>query len=283
MIQLEVRWVFVLVVGAIFLLLFVGIAEKQTTLQETKTQQDVRTMLESAWTAQHLTLELLEEQEMRHDCGARTITIGQTAASWPISTEVFSPEQSKAQNLKVTSTLFQLPFPIAQMVFLLPEGKQFVVSESKIGREIFAILPEHMTISKEKSPFLFFGVDEDKAVGLLNKSGVLSVVFFDRQDQKWYNREEARYYGAESLVAALVSGNKDRYVCGMTHLLGRMSMGAATYIQKAEVLKETNQECSTEYDQMITFLERMEGTVEEVQELNRVNNQLGEQSCAVIY
>lgn len=148
-IEVQFNWIFVLIAGAIILLLFVIIVQRQSDVSEEKASIDIKTkfktILVSAKQSTNTLFSLqMPKTEITYDCngysvkGTNPIVLG----------ESFSPSvlKSVTRTLYLWSLDWSVPYKTANFQYIVSPDVRYIVDDSgDNATELYNLLPENIT------------------------------------------------------------------------------------------------------------------------------------------
>lgn len=173
-IELQFNWIFVLFAGAIILMFFITIINKQRALAELKTNAVLANNLESIITGAQIstnTVNVIElpSAEVSFECGS--YAIGQVKKDTH-GNVVFAPSAVKGSRMIAWARDWSVPYRITNLLYVTGPGIRYIIvnNSNNLGRKVFDILPREM--NKEV-------VRKDQLVGLEDKNnGHIRFIFF---------------------------------------------------------------------------------------------------------
>jgi hypothetical protein len=299
--ELQVRWAFAIIVGAMLLLFFVGVVQKQMERSSYIESQKAASFLEESFTRGEATLEvtLPRKEKISLDCESRKLAIGKGSITWPEGVEMFARDFS-SNTLQISKVDVKLPFLFGRAMLITPEDMQIVMafddSATETASNILDVFGEQVSLAGVNQlnaignlSLLAIIVDgevkADEAIGL--KADSASIVFMERKDETWKVRNEAPYL-APSLFTAAIASDFENYKCGVESLLARMPVVADRYEAKAKELESFS--CNYPVNELAILKSNASYSIDTVnnllaaaKEIEEVNEVLADNSCEVLY
>ena len=282
-IEIQFNWIFVLVIGAIILIVFSSIITRQKNLSESSKNVLILNNLDAIISGSESstgTINTIKIPETTIEFKCNQYSIASFSKQFQVM-NIFAPSLLHADRL-VTMTLdFSLPFRISNIVYLTsPNYRYILVGNTEISNHIKKIMPnETFTASydsignvkflgEEKSRFIFFdnfiadgqslapnlreyiALQDDK-VTALNIKGDLEkgeIEFFEKSNDKFIKKGSSNYVKKETLLGAIFSDNVELYNCVLNNVFKKINIVSQIYKGKMQKIRDSysqsNNHCS---------------------------------------
>jgi hypothetical protein len=293
--QIQFNWIYIAVVGAIILSIFVGVALNIRRSARTSMEADTITYFdeifvsvqasentENSITLGGLDLEVATDSE---DCNFYTIKGSELGGRSTEFIPIFSPDVIKTRILSY-SLGWDMPFRVNYFLFLTsPEVAYVSIGQNSAYDE----LPDHITkkrvdssdefVNQNYYKVRFFSDDEDdfkfldSSLKKLDEKDITGVYYSESQKiLKFYEMDkasgmleevgESSYVDKTSLLAAIYSENLGAYECNMKKGLKRLNKFSRILLTRAENIKSSSlmPQCSdlSNYNNAIGLLQEIE-------------------------
>lgn len=278
-VEMQFNWIFVLIIGAVILIFFVSIVQKQKSASQTtidaQIKTDLRTILTNAMVSDGKTFAItVHNTPVAYSCDGFTI-----GSLEPFRQGVmFAPNllQSQSGKIVVFTKDWAVPFTATNFVYLTsPEVRYIFIRDSGgYGEELFASMPANITkemnatsigqtpsqnhykvkfivVNGDPSVTLFSGglqqmPDEDvTAIAITPIEGGLegygTVTFYQKSDARLVYRGNASYLGKGSLLGAIYADSPETYTCAMDEAFVKLSIVTAVLQNRTRTLWEHHQ------------------------------------------
>ena len=289
--EIQFNWIFVLVAGAVILLFFVLLINKQRALAETSTQAAVLGDFDKVVTSLSLKsgekLDSIPKFDLRIDCGK--ISVGTQAIRYQ-NLILFAPSLIKGDKIIVQTMDFNLPFKIVsipniaslKMRYLLVSNGNSALANNvnsllsqNLNKQIVSSASSVVNQNNYKVKFAFFGAVENVPASLakMNDEDVTAisinananeekgtVTFYQKKGSGWNPLSSYPYIGMASLISAIYTDKPEIYKCGMENEFTRMNLVAKVYLGKANKLMiaadaNSKTECKTMYENALASID----------------------------
>ena len=273
--ETQFAWIFILIVGAVILVFFVGVSKTQRESAEVKSSgvfsKEFDAILAGIGVSVGTSHKIfLPEIDILMDCD--TYTVGFTSNNLE-NRILFAPEQIKGDALVAWTVSWNAPFKVANLILLTGSDlRYFIVDDGLIAEDLFDSLPNEMTkelITEEdiiidlknyKTKFIFINKDEaDIENSILaqelsnNKRDVTAINFKmdsemdDSNEVEFYKfngnnfelEDSSLFFGENSKFAAIFAQDAEFYTCSMEKAFKRLSFISLIHYKRAEKLAGT--------------------------------------------
>jgi len=274
MIGLQFNWIFILVSGAIILILFTGIVmnQKDTSKITTNTLilRNLVTILSSSEVSTGTTYSIkLPKTKIKYECNKFSID----GISKQIDgMNVFAPSALVSNNIISMTLDWNIPYKVTNLIYLTNPSIRYVFVSDNFAKDIHDALPSgvskdyynNLNAIKNKNDdevrIVFFGQVpafpsslEGAKVTALGVNGVKdkgSVEFFDVEDNKFVNKGKSYYIRESILLGAIFSDDIEIYECVMKNVFEKLNVVSQVYERKTDslMLMYKDQQCEQFYD-----------------------------------
>lgn len=290
-IEVQFNWLFVLIIGAVILIMFAGIIVRQKNISETSKNVLLLNNLDAIFSGSEAssgTVNIVKIPETRIEFRCNRYSIGQLSKQLGVM-NVFPPSVLEGDRLISMTLDFSMPYRITNLVYITsPEyryifigGNDAMEMERMMPNEtfsqIFSTLGEVRYEGEKKARFVFFddflndgsslsfNLDDyarlsDNDVTALNVKGSLesgTIEFFRKQKDRFVKIGESNYIGKESLLGAVFSDNPEIYSCVMDNVIEKANIVAMVYRGKTEAIRNaysaSNDRCSALLDSVYSL------------------------------
>lgn len=290
-IEVQFNWLFVLIIGAVILMLFAGIIIRQKNISETSKNVLLLNNLDAIFSGSEAskgTVNIVKIPETRIEFRCNRYSIGKLSKQLDVM-NVFPPSILKGDRLISMTLDFSMPYRITNIVYITsPKYRYLFIGGDNAGEMermmpnetfsgIFSTLGEVRYEGEEKARFVFFddflsdgsilsfNLDDyvklpDNDVTALNVKGSLesgTIEFFRKQQDKFTKIGASSYVGKESLLGAIFSDDPGIYSCVMDDVFEKINIATQVYKGKIEGIRnsysESNDRCSALLDSVYTL------------------------------
>ncbi|MCX8147061.1 MAG: hypothetical protein N3D84_01190 [Candidatus Woesearchaeota archaeon] len=154
-VETQFNWVFIVIAGAMILVFFIMVINKQKDISDTKLAIEILDSIDKIIYGQKISenredVVVISETEFSYDCGgcSCTLSIGEVSKAKG-NTIIFMPSHLKSNFLAVWTQSWDMPFKIANFVYMtVPEIRYYFVKPSdSFKREFIEKLPQNLTYS----------------------------------------------------------------------------------------------------------------------------------------
>ncbi len=268
-IEVQFNWLFVLIIGAVILIIFTTIIFKQKKVSENSQDalllRNVETILSNAETTQG-TVTVIPVPETRIEFRCNRYSIG-TLSKQVEAFAAFTPSVLEGNRFISMTLDWSLPYRVTNVLYVTAPTYRYVfVGNDPVARELFKMMPNETfsesvgTFSdlkfrgENKVRFIFFddGMDEgkdipkdylglhDEDVSALKVRGTMQsgeVFFYGKEDEEFKLLGSAPYVKPETLMGAVISDSLTTYTCVMDTLFRKLDVVSAIYIEKTSKLR----------------------------------------------
>jgi len=156
-VEIQFNWIFILVIGGIILVFFIGIAEKQKSVSEVKVSSKVRSDIKTIFTGAGSstgTASIIDlvGKEISYNCegySVENLNPAQTGIS-------FSPGKIKGFKVTTWSKDWGMPYRISNFLMVTsPNIKYIMIDNSPLAKELNKSLPPNFLVKGNNKQLLF--------------------------------------------------------------------------------------------------------------------------------
>jgi len=297
-IEIQFNWLFVLIVGAVILIIFSGIILRQKNISETSKNVLILNNLDAILAGSESssgTVNVVKIPESNIEFRCNRYSIGKLSKQLDVM-NVFPSSVLEGDRIIAMTLDFSIPYRITNLIYLTSPNYRYVfVGDNALTRQISNLMPNE-TFSETFSNlgevnyrgesnvrFVFFNVPfdiekpfgfnlkeysslTDKGVTGLNikgdsESGVIE--FLQKKGDKLELIGTSSYLGKESLLGAIFSDSPEVYGCAMDNVFEKISIVTDVYLGKVQRIREIYSE---NYDRCSNFMD----TVYDINSLNKI-------------
>ena len=290
-IEVQFNWLFVLIIGAVILIMFSGIIIRQKNISETSKNVLLLNSLDAIFSGSEAskgTVNIVKIPETGIEFRCNRYSIGKLSKQLGVM-NVFSPSILEGGRLISMTLDFSMPYRITNLVYITSPKYRYIFIGSDDAREMKIMMPNETfsgTFSnlgearyegESKARFIFFddfisdgsslsfNLNDyarlsDNDVTALNVKGSLesgTIEFFRKQQDKFTKIGTSRYVGKESLLGAIFSGNPEIYSCVMDNIFEKINIVTKVYKGKIDGIRssysESKDRCSALLDSAYTL------------------------------
>ncbi|MBI2548351.1 hypothetical protein HYW21_03300 [Candidatus Woesearchaeota archaeon] len=281
--EMQFHWIFILIIGAIILIFFVSIVQKQKSVSQTtidaQIKVDLRTILTNAMVSDGKTFAItVHNTPVTYSCDG--FKIGNLE---PFRQGVmFAPNllQSQSGKIIVLTRDWAVPFTATNFVYLTsPEIRYIFVSDAEgYGQALFASMPDNITkemnttsigqtASQNHYKVRFIMVNRDPSLTLFSTElkdmpdedvtalvitpinggleGYGTIAFYQKRGAQLIYQSNASYLSRESLLGAMYSDTPETYTCAMNEAFAKLSIVTTVLQNRTRTLWEYHQSILT--------------------------------------
>lgn len=269
-IEIQFNWIFVLIIGAVILILFSSIILRQKNISEASQNVLILNNLDAILSGSEVsqgTVNIVKIPETRIEFKCNVFSIGGFSEQLDVM-NVFTPSTLEGNRL-ITMTLdFSMPYRITNMIYLTNSKYRYVfIDDNNFAQQINDLMPDE-TFSE-----IFSGVNDadyrgenkvrlilfdnfitdgsfvpinfrfipDNDITALNVNGNPEsgkIEFFRKKDTHFESIGTYDYIGQESLLGAIFSDDPEIYTCVMDNVFEKINIVTQIYIEKTKKIKE---------------------------------------------
>jgi len=262
-IEVQFNWIFVLIIGAVILILFSSIILKQKNISETSKNALILKNLDAILSGAEVstgTVNVVKIPETKIDFKCNRYSIEKLSKQLDVM-HVFAPSTIQGDRLITLTKDFSIPYRTSNLVYLTSPNHRYIFLgetqdiESFIPKDIFS---ESFGSSEEvnyrgekKSKFVFFDTFsernipsdfirlEDDDVTALKITGTLNfgtIEFFQKKGDSLVSAGTSKYLTTDGLIGAIISGNKELYECAMDNVFKKANIITQVYKKRTQNL-----------------------------------------------
>ncbi len=279
-IEVQFNWIFVMVAGALILVFFFGIVQKQRELSQAKISNSLLTNIESIATGAGVAKGTVQQINLPNiginfGCTPECLC---TYSIEDIQKEyqdkiIFAPRLIKAAKAVFWTLDWKVPFRATNFVYATTQNDKYFFVYDNPASSLFKMLNKSMP-PEVNSQFIHFnqysqvrnenynsarfifvdtasrppdnlGVDDsfrrmDVSGVYINTAG--DAVFYDKISSRSLNFQvfESSYFGEEAIFAAIFAADSNAYECNMIAALTRLQNIVGLYIERTNFLDDEN-------------------------------------------
>jgi len=260
-IEMQFNWLFVLIIGAIILLLVGSLLFKQKEVSTQSKNALLTRNLDAILSGADASLNTvsvitLPQSKIEFQCDE--YRVGTFSRKMEVM-HVFTPTTLEGNKL-ITQTLeWSLPFRITNIVYLTsPAYRYMVIGQNQLAQEAFMLFPNETftersdslgsvksrgeqkirliffddSVANNKVVPIAFAKMADKDVTALKASGTLDngdIEFFGKKGDRFVSLQSTSYFRKETLFGAMITDSPSLYVCTMENLFQKLGIVAEVY------------------------------------------------------
>lgn len=277
-VDIQFNWIFIIIAGALILMFFVSLINKQRSLSDIRSSQTIASNLDSILTGAQIstdTSNTIDLPAVPISFSCDDFSVGPVRRNLLLDI-VFSPSLLRGKKMITWALDWSVPFRVANFLYLTdPELRYIIVDNAKnLGRKIVDAMPKEVNkevvaranvgslIDKNNyhvrfvflgdppdTPFAQFqGMDPDavSAVSfpdLADKGDILTTgraafYSFDKADGKFKSPQATFYLKEESFFGALFAPGADGYNCAMKKAFRKLERVAEMYASRSISLQQ---------------------------------------------
>ena len=290
-VEVQFNWLFVLIIGAVILIMFSGIIIRQKNISETSKNVLLLNNLDAIFSGSEAssgTVNVVKTPETRIEFRCNRYSIGTLSKQLGVM-NVFPPSILEGDRLVSMTLDFSMPYRITNLVYITSPKYRYIFIGGDDAREMERMMPNEtfsgifQTLGQlrydgeNKARLVFFddflsdgsslsfnleGYSRllDNDVTALNVKGSLesgTLEFFRKQRDTLIKIGESGYIGKESLLGAVFSDNPEIYSCVMDNVFDKANIVARVYKGKMQGIRDeylgSNDRCSARLDSVYTL------------------------------
>ena len=318
-VEIQFNWIFVLISGAIILIIFTGIIINQKDISQTSIDVLILKNLDAVLSGSESstgTVNVFSVPNTKINFGCNGYSIGGVAEQSNIN--IFAPSFLEGDSIVSMTAGWNVPYKVTNLVYVTNTKIRYIfIGSSDFAKDIFEMIPDEIrndgytnvdVIENENddhSRIIFFDQDPEFPVNLYGTSVTAlkvsgdenkgTVEFFDSVDNEFVNEGTSYYIGESTLLGAVFSDNLDSYSCVMENVFEKLNAVSQVYERKINNLRSIyeDQQCGEFYDPgSITSIKEASTTFNQLNidriaananNLELQNKQLQSISCVMIY
>lgn len=279
-IEVQFNWIFIMVAGALILVFFFGVIQKQREMSQAKISNSMLTNLESIATGAGVSKGTVQKVflpnigidfECTEECLC-TYSIEQVQKEYK-DRVIFSPKFIKAAEVMLWTLDWKVPFRVTNFVFATtskdkyffvydnPKSALYNMLNKTIPPEVnadFVHFSQYKKIRDENynsAKFIFVDTSAPIPTDLgldksFRKTEVTGLYLNSAGDAHFYNkissrslafeRVETSYFGESAIYGAIFAADSNTYECNMMSALKRMGLIINLYLERTKELDNLN-------------------------------------------
>ncbi len=299
------KYIFVAIAGLIILLFFVNFA-----FQHASTEEKISSTILARLIDQNLDAFAISEnsnKEINLNLDTELIIMCNSIAAKKGSQvknqkTIFSPRILKGKIIKAYTKSWENPFKITNFYYLTNKYHNYILiydqQTKNYVEEVKEKLPERFNINilsinelnkieqDENTKLIFFNNKPKK----LPKVTSIQVIKDTNKIKFLDEKKESYFYSEEFLYGAIFAENHESYECSLDSALDKLYKLYSLYKEKANLLKQKNTDCTTQYNAAITNLNQIRNKKDPqqmkiiTQNLEKINKELEDDlNCANLF
>lgn len=260
-IEIQFNWIFVLIIGAIILVVFSGIIVRQKSVSETSKNVMLLNSLDAILSGSESaagTINIVRIPESRIEFSCHSYSIGKSSKHIEVM-NVFPPSTLEGDRLIASTLDFSVPYRISNIVYLTDPGHDYIfVGDGEIESRMKGLMPSETALKEvdfiggaaydqgQVRMVFFGGYPElpasfanapDAGITALRVDGTLShgtVEFYRKSGNAFESTGTTYYLGEETLLGAVFSDDISIYECTMGSIFEKI--GIVTEIYKSRTI-----------------------------------------------
>lgn len=272
-IEVQFNWLFILIIGAVILMVFSGIIMKQKDSSENSRNVLVLNSLAailSGSEASSGTVNVVRIPDSKIEFSCNRYSISGLSKQMDVMNS-FSPKNFNGNQMIILSLDFSLPYRVTNAIYLTsPNYRYALIGSSETSRKVGKLFPNETLFSlsenlddidylgEEKVRLVFFDnhIDDGTDVPLIysrlsnDKVTALNVIgtsdtgkleFFMKSGEKFVKLEESYYLTPESILGAIFSDDGEIYNCVMENIFKKLNIVSSIYLERTKLVMEEYQ------------------------------------------
>ena len=274
-IEVHFNWIFILIAGALILIFFFSLINKQKEVSELKASSTIATNLHSILTGAEVstqTVNIIDIPKIEINFGCMDYKVGSVKRNLR-STIIFAPSVIKGGKALTWALDWSLPYRVTNFLYVTDPQLRYIIVTNRQdpGSVLYSKLPDGLNkelINKDdynkiknknnyKVKFIFFGNlnnipknipqalqsmnDKDVTAIFLednaNLEGYGTITFLRKNNTKWEEEGETAYIKIESLLGSIFIDNIKTYNCLMRKAFRKLNIVTKIYINRSEELE----------------------------------------------
>jgi|TARA_Y100000310_G_C20672989_1_gene811311 hypothetical protein len=276
--EIQFNWIFILIAGAIIIMLFAGIITDQQNIFKVSADVSIITGLDailSGYETSSGTVNIVEIPKVKIEFGCNSYSIGQISEQHN-EMNVFAPSVLEGASIISMTREWDVPYKAANLVYLTNPGIRYVfIGNSDFARRIFEKIPDEVrndgytnvdaieNENDDKIRIIFFDRNpefpenlndlDNKLITALKVSGDEDkgmLEFFSAEDNKFVSKGTSHYIKESTLLGAVFSDDFGNYECAMKNLFKKLGVVSGVYWRKVNnlMLMYKHKQCEQYYD-----------------------------------
>ncbi len=277
-VDIQFNWIFIIIAGALVLMFFVSLVNKQRSLSDIRSSQAIASNLDSILTGAQIstdTSNTVDLPSVAISLSCDDFSVGPVRRNLLLDI-VFSPYVLRGRKMITWALDWSVPFRVANFLYLTdPELRYIIVDNGKgLGAKVMDAMPKEVNREVVSRPnvgslvdknnyhvrFVFLGDPLDAALGpfrnmdtgaisavsfpdLADKTMLMSTgraVFysFDKANAKFASPQVSFYLKEESFFGALFAADANGYNCAMRKAFRKLERVAEMYAFRSITLQK---------------------------------------------
>lgn len=153
-VEIQINWIFILIVGGIILIFFIGLIMKQKTVSTTKLNINIRESLDTIFTSSQVasgTANLINTPDLEVDFDCDNYYIGDfdsgISKALGKTRIIFVPDRLEGKQLITWSMEWNMPYKIVDFLYIIPKNVRYIFiyntpDEKSFAEEIIGLMPK---------------------------------------------------------------------------------------------------------------------------------------------
>ena len=273
-VEIQFNWIFVLISGAIILILFAGIILDQKNISQVSTDVLIIKNLDAILSGSEVstgTVNVFTIPNTKIEFECDVYSIGEVSGQFNM--DVFAPSVLEGNSIISMTLGWNVPYKISNLVYLTNPNIRYVfVGNSEFSRNIFNLIPDEakkdiyneineITNKNDGQVIIVFFDQNPEFPENLNNNPVTALKvtgnedkgtleFFNSENNKFVSRGTSYYLRGPTLLGAVFSDDLDNYDCVMENVFEKLNVVSQVYERRSGslMLKYKDQQCEQYYD-----------------------------------
>tara|TARA_Y100000310_G_scaffold2558_1_gene3289 strand:+ start:7460 stop:8467 length:1008 start_codon:yes stop_codon:yes gene_type:complete len=248
-VETQFNWIFILIIGAVVLILFTGVIVRQKNVSDTSTELNLLESLDSIFSGLETssgTVSLVAIPNSKIEFGCNAYSVGEVSRQ--SITSIFAPSFLEGSDLVAMTLAWKLPYKAANLVYLANQQTRYIfVGDSDFAKEIFEMIPDEIkndgytnvdVIQNENDRIvrlIFFDEEPTLPNSLRNVDSITSLrvdgnedtgtlQFFELVDGVLESKGFSNYIKEAGLIGAIFSDEVENYECSMKNVFKKLNI-----------------------------------------------------------
>lgn len=264
-IEIQFNWIFVLIIGAIILVVFSGIIVRQKNVSETSKNVMLLNSLDAILSGSESaagTVNIVRIPESRIEFSCHSYSIGKSSKQIEVM-NVFPPSILEGDRLIASTLDFSVPYRISNIVYLTDPGHTYLfLGDGEIESRMKELMPSEADLKEVGSigdaaygqgrvRIVFFGDHPelpasfakapDADITALRVDGTLShgtLEFYRKSGNAFESTGTTYYLGEETLLGAVFSDDLSIYECTMGSIFEKIGIVTGIYKSRTIAIRD---------------------------------------------
>jgi len=260
--EIQFNWIFVLIIGAVILLLFSGIILRQKDISETSKNALILNNLDAILSGSEVsagTVNVFDIPKTNIEFSCNRYSVGGLSKQLDVM-NVFVPSSIEGNKLISMVLDFSIPYRATNLIYLTSPKYRYVfvgnnglttklkdMMPDEVFSEIYSDLSGISYNDEEKTRFIFVdtpislpsdfnSVLDDKVTALEVISSSKDIEFFKKQGTSFVSSGTSFYLKNDDLLGAIISDTQEIYECVMANVFEKINIITQIYLSKVQKL-----------------------------------------------